>query len=347
MVFGILKNEFDDNYVYWENACRSNGHDYRIIDLTKNDWVENINSMNYDGFLSCPSSHQSLFKSLYDERIFILYISLNKFVYPNYFEISLHENKKFLSYWLRANNVPHPKTDVFYYKDEANAFATNTELPIVAKMNIGASGKGVNIFRNKEDVGNYIDKAFTSGIRQNWGPNLKMGGLSYRLKKLIKEPSRIRKRLTAYRNTYNEIQKGFVIFQEYVPHEYEWRVVKIGASFFGHQKVKQGDKASGTKGIDYVVPPAKLLDFVENLCDKHNFNSMSIDLFEDGNGGYLVNEMQTIFGHVQDYICEKDGKPGRFLKINKEWIFEPGNFNTNLSYDLRFNDALTLLKSKK
>ena len=65
------------------------------------------------------------------------------------------------------------------------------------------------------------------------------------------------------------IQKGFIILQKYIPHDFEWRVVKIGDSYFGHQKIKQGDKASGTKGIDYTAPPLQLLDFARDISNKH------------------------------------------------------------------------------
>jgi len=73
---------------------------------------------------------------------------------------------------------------------------------------------------------------------------------------------------------------------------------------------------------------------------------MAVDLFEDNKGGVLVNELQTSFGHVQDYICENNGSPGRMLYKKNSWIFEKGNFNTNLSYDLRIENVLQLLKTK-
>ena len=74
---------------------------------------------------------------------------------------------------------------------------------------------------------------------------------------------------------------------------------------------------------------------------------MAIDIFEDGKGGYLINEMQTMFGHAQDHICEKNGVPGRFININNNWQFESGMFNANLSYDLRLENVLEMLENNK
>jgi glutathione synthase/RimK-type ligase-like ATP-grasp enzyme len=271
---------------------------------------------------------------------------LGHFLYPNYDEISIHENKKYLSYWLKANDIPHPKTWVFYRKDEALNYAKTCIMPVVGKMNIGASGKGVNVFRKRHELAEYIKRAFSGGLRQAWGPNLKMGMFYDRFMRIIHNPGRILKRVKAYQKNYSATQKNFVILQEWVEHKYEWRVVKIGNSYFGHQKVKQGDKASGTKGIDYILPPEKLLFLVKETCQRFGFNTMAVDLFEDGKDGYLVNEMQCIFGHVQEFICSKDGKPGRFILKENQWKFEEGLFNHNLSYDLRMKDVLSLLSEK-
>lgn len=340
MKFAILKNEFDDNHEYWKRSCEKYGQQYQIIDMLSSDWLSLAISKDFDGFLACPSGRETMYKEMYDEKIYILDRVLGKLVYPSYDEISIHENKKYLSYWLTANQLPHSETRILYDIEETRSFIETCDLPIVGKINIGASGKGVKVFRDREQLKKYAELAFKDGLRQEWGPNLKMGGYKSRVLNLIKNPGLIKRKLLIYKKVYNEIQKGYVILQKYIPHDYEWRVVRIGDSYFGHQKVKQGDKASGTKGINYIAPPSELLNFLKDTCDKFGFRCMAIDLFEDGNDGYLINEMQCIFGHIQEYICEEDGKPGRFVQRNGEWVFEPGLFNSNLSYDLRMEDVL-------
>jgi glutathione synthase/RimK-type ligase-like ATP-grasp enzyme len=308
--------------------------------------LEEVQKGTYDCFLACPSYLTSHYKTLYDERIHILHKVLGQRVFPGYDAIMLHENKRLLAYWLQANNLPHPETHIFYSKDEAEAFAARAELPIVVKSNIGASGKGVKIFKNRRAAFVYINKVFSKkGVRQKIGPNLKMGDTWRRLKNFIKNAEHRKSRLREYKSIYKDPQRYFVIFQEYVPHDYEWRVVRIGESYFGHQKTKVGDKASGTKGIDYIEPPEKLLNFVKDLCEKYGFYSMAVDLFEGGDSGYLINELQTVFGHVQAFILERDGKPGRYRFSNNKWEFEEGMYNTNLSYDLRLETAIRLLES--
>jgi len=337
-MYAILKNEFDDNHLHWIKACEGLKESYVVIDITQFDWVSRIQNGDWKGFLVCPSGRQSLFKTLYDERLTLLNsVFDSKLFFPSLSEVLIHENKKFLSYWLSLHSIPSPKTWVFYNLTEAKDTLSiiNADI-LVGKVNIGASGKGVKILRGRKEQLDYLEAAFNEGLTQNWGPNLAMGGWFSRIKKIVKNPGRIKKRLQVYNINRLEVQKGFALIQEFVEHDFEWRVVRIGDSFFGHRKIKQGDKASGTKGIDYTPPSESLLEFVKDITDRFEFRCMAVDLFEDGDGGFLVNEMQCIFGHVQPFICQSNGEPGRFRKLSGNWVFEKGLFNNNLSYDLRF-----------
>lgn len=341
----ILKNEFDDGHENWSLSCTQLGETFRVLDVRSTNCISEIIDQQPKLILTCPSGREALYKQLYDEKVYILDKVLSIPCYPSYDEIILHENKKFLSYWLTANKIDHPRTWVFYDKFEALDFAKNYKgSKIIGKFSIGASGKGVKLIKDKDSLLEYINNSFDKGISQNWGPNMKMGNFTGRFMKLIKDPNRLQKRIEVYKKNAAEKQKGFVIFQEFVQHDFEWRIVKIGNSFFGHKKIKQGEMASGTKGIDYVDVPPNLLSYIQELCADHGFQCMAIDLFDDTNGGYLINEMQCIFGHVQKFICAVNDKPGRYKIVNSKWIFEEGYFNGNLSYDLRLENALSLLK---
>lgn len=347
MQIAILRNEDPGSSKKWEIACEKLKLNYKVIDLTSANWLSEIKKGIFDFFLLRPPGSLSHFKNLYDERLYIISKVLNLVTFPSYEECYIYENKKLLSYYLDANNIPHPATKVFYSKNEALDFIRNTKFPLVAKTSIGASGSGVYIIKNVTEAKKHIDAAFSSkGIQRRFGPNKTTGTPSKWLTKALKSPDYFFKKLNEYLSIYKHGERDFVIFQEYVPHDFEWRMVKIGKSYFGHQKIKCGDKASGTKGINYAVPSESLLNFIKNLCESKNFHFMAIDLFEDGKGGYLVNELQTIFGHVQIFILEVNGQPGRYLYKNNQWIFEAGDFNTNETYDLRLQTAIELYEKQ-
>lgn len=346
---GILKNEDADSIDYWIAACEKRNVEYSVIDLTSENWLEKVKEDEYDFFLLRPPGNIQEFKTMYDERIFIISNVLQKRVFPSFLECYLYENKKLQNYFLRAHNIPHPETLIFYDYNQAMEFIHNCDYPIVAKTSIGAAGSGVEIIRNQKHAKKYIYKAFKgSGIRRRFGPNRVTGSPKKWFIKAIQDPKYFKTKLQSYVTKHKHSQNDFVIFQKYISHEYEWRVIKIGESYFAHKKLVHNGKASGVKAKEFVDPPKNLLNYVKNICDQHNFQSMSVDIFEVNKGEYLINELQTIIGHAPDpvtgsfYRMAVNGKPGRYVFKNSEWIFEEGDFNTNKSYDLRLQTVIDL-----
>ncbi len=223
---------------------------------------------------------------------------------------------------------------------------TRRIFPIVAKSNIGASGNGVIILLHEEDAGKYIRDVFSKGVVNKTGPKLGKGNIFVKLKKILTNKGFVIQRISDYYETFNNPQKGFVIFQEYIPHNYEWRVVRIGESYFAHKKIAIKNKASGTLVKAYDEVPLELLDFVKNVTENTGISSVAIDIFEYEKK-YLINEVQCFFGQSDPYQMLKGEKPGRYIFKNGQWEFEQGIFNTNQSYNLRLDHALSIITSEK
>lgn len=333
----ILRNEMDSDHIGWIRACEefSGKVAYRVVDLTAHDWLEAVQSEPFDLLLAKPGGLTALFKQLYDERIYILSGVYGYTVFPSPEEIFIYENKKLLSYWLKAKGIPHPSTTVFYNRDEALDHVSGCQYPLVAKTSIGASGSGVRILRSAGEAVKYIDDTFRGkGAPQRSGPNTDKGGLFIRGLHYLKNPADIPGKLNIYQIRAASAQKGFVIFQEYVEHDYEWRVVRIGDSYFAHKKLKAGDKASGALLKNYDNPPVRLFDFAMEITESNRFYSQAIDLFETDRG-FLVNEMQCIFGQSDNYQMMVDNKPGRYIRRDGSWLFQEGDFARNECYNLR------------
>ena len=346
----ILKNEREDEHLLWEAACRerSGQVNWKVVDLTRADWLEQMKDTRFDGMLARPPAHTTAFRTLYDERVSILHQELGLPVYPSLPEILIYENKKYFSYWLRANRIPHPKTWVFYYQKEALDFLADAAPPLVGKTNIGASGRGVTILRSSRDAETYVRDIFSGkGAPKSVGPNLRKKGLFARAAGKLLRPRELKAKLRQYQHLRADVQKDFVILQEFIPHQYEWRCVRIGDSFFAHKKIVQGEKASGSLEKGYENPPFPLLDFIRKITDRHQMHSQCIDLFETADGRYLVNEMQCIFGQSDPYQMLVDGEPGRYRYLNGQWRFEAGDYNRLQSYLLRLDDFLAKLTQQQ
>lgn len=339
----ILRNELDGDHNPWIRACESyrDEVDYRVVNLTSSDWLEEIRKQPADILLAKPGGLTAPFKQLYDERIYILDSTFGYKIFPSPAEIYIYENKRLLSCWLKANEIPHPRTYVFYDQAEISEFVDDIEFPIVAKTSIGASGSGVQILRTKGEADHYINETFSGkGSPQRTGPDFKKGGYLRRGFHYLLHPSDIDQKLNIYNTRAANPQRGFVIFQQYIPHEFEWRVVRIGHSFFAHKKLKKGEKASGSLIKSYDNPPSDVMDFVMNITDRYGFYSQAVDLFATETG-YLVNEMQCIFGQSDPYQMMVNGVPGRYVKSDTDWLFEAGDFAVNGCYNLRINFLLT------
>jgi len=346
--FAILKNETKDDHREWVRACESSEHDirYKVIDVFADNWLENAFGENYDCFLARPPRSVAYYKHLYDERLFIINRIFKKSIYPSYGELLIYENKRMLSLWLDTHDIPHPRTWIFGELDKALEFASQCALPVVAKTSIGASGSGVRMIRDRKGIQKYIARIFSDkGITRKWGPNLRRGELWKRFVRRLKNIPDAYRYFRDKRAAALSRQRGFAILQEYIPVKDEWRCVRICDSYFGHKKLRgRGEMFSGTSKVAWEKPPERLLNFVKDVCDKGDFLSQAVDIFETESGAYLVNELQCFFGSKNPHQMIIDGQPGRYILENGEWVFEQGNFNTNNSFDLRLKHVIKLLE---
>ncbi len=318
MSLGILKG-FDDYHLFYAKACEELGIKYEIIDIISDGWIDRIKTSACKGFLHRPSAMSTALKECFDSRLFFINKVMKKPIYPDYLSSYIYESKKNMYYWLEINNIPHVDTHIFYNKQEAmNYVAASKEWPIVFKPNVGSAGIGILFLKNKRAAKHLINRIFTKWKIFNRGYTP-----WYKTKYGFKIPI-----------MYNR-QFDYVEFQTKIKIKHEWRMIHIGDSFFGHQKLEKNGLHSGSGLVGWERPPEKLLNFVKNVCDLGQFDSMDVDIFEDENGNYFVNELQAIFGSYNPSQMYIDGKPGRYVFKDEKWIFEEGVFCQNASNNLR------------
>ena len=219
---------------------------------------------------------------MFDDRLTVMVRDLGKIVYPSLTEIQLHESKLRMHYWLAAHRVPHPQTWVFYDRDYALDFAASNDPAIVYKSDFGSTGSGVRILRSRSTLKRLICKCFKSGIVCRNGDR-------------------------------RDRQWGVVLLQEYLPNVCEWRVIRLGDSYFAHQKLRKGEFHSGSGRVGWYDPPSDLLSFALKITETGKFTSMGLDIFELPGGQYLVNELQSLFGSRAESQMYINGRPGRYL----------------------------------
>lgn len=317
VLLGIIYEPYQ-YHQYFVTAALEMQLSFDVINIYTNDWWEKINGESYDGFLVWPNGVNESFKSVYDSRIKLITDILKKPVFPEYNAIWLYENKIRTRDWLNANGFPTLPTYIYFQRQEALDHLLTHSLPVVIKTNIGASGKGVYIVNSVAKFKKLIKQCFKSGLRSEWaGP-------------------------------YAE-SRGYAFLQDFIPDIEEWRMVRIGDSYFGHQKLRaeNSGKHSGSLNKGWRRPTYDMLKLLHDITEKGGFRSMNVDMFKTKDGNLYVNELHTVFGQSTEHLMILDGTPGRFVFKNNEWIFEAGNFAEGHSSKARILDFLEQINSSK
>jgi len=314
-------NSFEPAYKNYISACEHLGIDYVEVDILGADWIDNIQKSDCDGFLLRPPSALQERKTVYDERIYYLNKHLNKPIYPTFDELYIYENKRNMAAWLEIHGFPHAKTKVFLKKDEALNYLKQCEYPVVLKTNIGYGAHGVDIVKSKMAA---FWKAFR--VFGLFHPSVTIGDFSFPF--------------------IGKAQKHYLIVQKFEKIKWEWRIIKIGNSYFGHKKLLKGEFASGSKLVGWEKPPFELFDLVRSVSEKGSFVSLALDVFETTDNRFVINEIQSLFGSYNDSQMYIDGVPGRFRYIDGKYVFEEGKFNTFGSYLLRVEHFVEILNDQ-
>ena len=308
--FGIIRNA-SQYHAHYVRACLDLGVPFRVLDLSQSDWLTAVERSGCDVLLVWPDAFLSIWGRMVKDRVEVLERHLGYPVFPSSAEIWMYEDKSRTAYWLQAHGIPHPTTWVLYDRAEAERRAATCDLPVVVKTSFGAASAGVRIVRSRRRLRRMVDRAFTRGYFPSGG-----------------DP--------------RDRQWGSILLQEYLPDIREWRMVRIGDSYFGHPKGRVGDYHSGSGLVEWGAPQPRHLDLLHEVTTCGRFRSMDVDVFETSDGTLLVNELQAVFGASFSVDQLKvGGTAGRFIRLGRgSWRFEPGDFARNACADERIRDVL-------
>lgn len=299
-------------------ACREMGIPFRVVELSGPNWLENLRAADCGLLMAWPDATLRPWARMIKDRLDLIEKELRLPVFPGSHERWMYEDKNRMVDWMAANRVPHPQSWIFHDPQEAMSFANSCRLPVVFKTSFGAAASGVRILRSRQSVRRLVRRAFSRGLAPNG-------------------------------HDHRDRQWRNVLFQEYLPAIREWRMVRIGESYFGHPKGQVGEFHSGSGVAEWEEPGTHHLDLLHEVTEKGKFRSMDVDLFETPDGRLLVNELQTVFGASTSVEqMKRNGVPGRMLRRKDgQWQFEPGPFARNACANERIRWALANLLPPK
>lgn len=319
-------HEWGLRHSYYEAACRELGVPYTVLDVTDPDWMAEARNDPGVVFFFRPFVITSFGRALYEERAFFLEQVLHKNLFPRYAAIWPYESKRRCAMLLEASGIPHPRTWSFFSAAQAMRFLADASYPLVFKTDLGAEAYGVRILFSRKEGAAMVRRCFGRGVRCS-----------------VYDP--------------RDRNRGQALFQEYLRDVREWRVIRIGDSYFAYEKGKEGHFHSGSKITLFGAPPHGLLEFSRNALDKMGLDCVSLDVFVGADMSFHVNEIQSYYGATEsNAICYEDGQPvtlaagqtvemmiqgriGRYLWCGDRWTFEEGDFARNAGCNLRVKMA--------
>lgn len=297
---------------YYIAACIDLQISYKVVDILKDNWIEEINNSDCAGFMIWPHINSQVLKEILDERTYLMSRYLSKSVYPDPESIALLDNKRRVRDWLLVNNFSPPKTWCFSEKSEAIQFINNTTYPIVFKTIKGSVSRGVEIIRNKKRALQLVNVCFGAGMHP-------------------------------YRMDRRNNQWDFILFQEYLENCEEKRLIRIGESYFSIEKIRgTSNYHSGSGLMKWSEMNEYYLNKTKELTDLGNFSCMNVDFLIDKDGKDYINELHPLFHGPR--ILDKTNQ-GRYLfdKKIKTWEFEEGNYYRNYTTNCRVLDFIKKL----
>ncbi len=315
--FLLLPNERELGDI--EGASAALGTRFRIFDIRDPSLFEEIGASACDGLFVRPAFENNNLRSFFHEAAQVLRTDPRLRIYPSILELDLYEAKRTCAAFLALHGIPHPETNVFYDYQAAAKHIETASFPLVFKTHVGSSANGVEILRTRRQALRLAKRLFN-------GYYLKKNEFDLRAR-----------------------EWGYVFVQEFVENVKEFRVLKIGESWFGYQKGKTDDQTflSGSGVEVHLDPPKDLLDFCYDIAERFHFTTMDFDIFQNAAGDYLVNELQTWFGSYNPSQMYIDGVPGRYRRRGRTWVFEPGLYNVHGSMLLRIAHFIHILENEQ
>jgi len=315
-VLAIQRNR-NQAHIPFVKACLDLGAAFQVLELDGDEWEKHVRTANVRVLLAWPDASDTSYAKMVKDRCDLIEEEMGILVFPNRLERWLYEDKVRQRDWLILRGLPAPRTHVLFDRTRAMAFARSCDLPLVFKTSFGAAATGVEIVRSRRRLRSMIRKAFGRG-------HVPAG------------------------HDIRDKQRGSILLQEFLEDPIEWRMVRIGDSYFGHPKGRVGAFHSGSGAVEWTMPEERHLDLLHQVTEEAGFRSMAMDVFETTDGRLLINELQTVFGASTSVDqLRKGGVPGRMVRHpGGSWEFEAGDFARNACANERVRYVLKLLEGQ-
>jgi glutathione synthase/RimK-type ligase-like ATP-grasp enzyme len=204
------------------------------------------------------------------------------------------EDKIAQHYLLEAAGIPMARTWVFWKRADAEAFCETANYPLVLKLSTGYRSSNVRLLHTREEARHWVRQLFGPGVYE-LGKQTPTGPIGRTWQR-----SRARlKTMLARGADRNELQQGYVYFQEFLPgNDFDTRVTVIGDRAFAYRRLNRPNDFRASGSGRPVWDPAEIdTQFVRlafQIAQRLGTQSVAIDGLKRGRE-HLIGEISYTY----------------------------------------------------
>jgi glutathione synthase/RimK-type ligase-like ATP-grasp enzyme len=234
-------------------------------------------------------------------------------VFPSMSTCWHYDDKVGQKYLLESIGAPLIPTWVFTNPDQAREWLATASWPKVFKLRCGASAENVQLVSSRQQAEAICRRAFGAGFLASAGylydaPNRLRHTRSWREfgDKLRRAPRSLAE--TVRRRRYTTRQRGYVLFQEFMPgNDFDTRVTIIGNRAFGAMRRNRPNDFRASGSGDCVFDPDRVdrrcVPIAFRVAEKLGAQSLACDFLFDANREPRICEMSYCSVASPVYDC--------------------------------------------
>lgn len=295
----------DERHVWWEAALEAaKRHGYRGERILRGEQVTDG-----VGFIRPHANPEILKRNQTDDAV----MRERLLMIQDRTQVELYEDKsgQFARWgkWM-------PPTWRFTSMPQAVAFLARAEYPLVSKADVGASSRNVRILANRSQAERHVRELFGPGVIVDHCSGGRASG------------------------AYKSRQRGYVLLQQFIPHDVTWRVNAIGDARAIFKRYCYPDRPVAQTGnvepvMELDAETESLLEYADRFVEECGSKWLAIDVLKDGHEWKLL-ETSLAWPWPSPGRCNE----GTIFRSGRVWIdmfdvmfeeLERGAFNSSTS----------------
>lgn len=219
--------------------------------------------------------------------------------FPDFRTIWHFDDKVAQKYLLDAAGIAMPRTWVFWTPERARAFCRAATYPMVIKLAGGIVSENVRRVADVAEAEYWIHRMFTAGVTSFDGwPRPARPRRAWTRLETATRVLRGNNPFPTSRRT--ELQRGYVLFQEFVPgNDFDTRVTVIGDRAFAYRRINRPDdfraSGSGLRDTDSAKIDAAAVSLAFATARALGTQSLAVDVLGTPDGRHVLTEISYYY----------------------------------------------------